>query len=423
MTALSESTYRQWRQALIVILTLLAGGSLVVLTYRTAGRFGDVINLYFEAWVLQFLLAPAVDWLCRHRWQRGLAAGVVYLGTLVLLAAVLIAIVPLLVSPLQDLAKHLLVNLGSLDIPTLEAHLRQWIHAHAPRALQGPLDTAVKQGAAQLRGLSNNLGKDLLASAGTVATSTISNTFNLVGNALGVLLSLFTVLILSFFMMTLGRPFVQKGRSYLPRSLDPDLDAVRDVINRAFGGFVRGQLILSTIYGVAIAAILLGFSLVPGSGSQLVHYAALAGILGGLALIIPAIGAIISMIPPMLVGALALPDWPHRIALIVAIWALNVLVTDVLGPRVMSNSVGINPILSFGALIVGARLGGIQGAFFAAPILAVLLVVFERIYLRLGHGADTGDAPAAGSPEQQHEPSREVQAASVEQRHDGAGAA
>jgi len=87
--------------------------------------------------------------------------------------------------------------------------------------------------------------------------------------------------------------------------------------------------------------ILLAFSLVPGSGSQLVHFAALAGILGGLIMIIPAVGAMLAMIPPMLVGVLALPDWPHRIALIVAIWALNVVVTDVLGPRVMSDAVGV----------------------------------------------------------------------------------
>jgi hypothetical protein len=58
MAALSESTYGQWRRALIVILTLLASGLLVGLTYMTAARFGDVISLYFLAWVLQFLLAP-----------------------------------------------------------------------------------------------------------------------------------------------------------------------------------------------------------------------------------------------------------------------------------------------------------------------------------------------------------------------------
>jgi predicted PurR-regulated permease PerM len=183
------------------------------------------------------------------------------------------------------------------------------------------------------------------------------------------------------------------ARSYLPRSLDPGFRAVRDVINRAFGGFICGQLILSTVYAVAIAAILLAFSLVHGSGGQLASFAAVAGILGGLIMIIPAIGSILSMIPPILVGALALPDWPHRIALIVAIWALNVAVSDVLGPRVMSNSVGINPILSFGALIAGAKLGGIRGAFFAARILAVLLVVLERIYLHMAHRVVTGIAP------------------------------
>jgi predicted PurR-regulated permease PerM len=412
MTTLSESTYRQWRQALIVILTLLVGGLLALLTYMTAARFGDLISLYFEAWVLQFLLAPVVDWLTAHRWPRGLAAGVVYLGTLVLLVGALILLVPLFVGPLQDIATRLLGKLGTLDIPSLEAQLRAAIHEHAPRSLQGPLDALVAQGGAQLQGLSHNLGKYLRTVARSVTGSTLSSTFNLVGSALSLMLSLFTVLILSFFMMTLGGPFVRKGRSYLPRSLDPDLDAVGEVINRAFGGFVRGQLILSTVYGVAIAAILLLFSLVPGSGSQLVHFAALAGILGGLIMIIPAVGAMLSMFPPMLVGALALPDWPHRIALIVAIWALNVVVSDMLGPRVMSNSVGINPILSFGALIAGAKLGGVLGAFFAAPILAVTLVVLERVYLHMAHRTVPDAAPAPDSSERQREPSGGVARAS-----------
>jgi predicted PurR-regulated permease PerM len=401
MTALDERMYTQWRLSLTVILTLLAGGLLAALLYLTAARFGDLISLYFEAWVVQFVLAPAVDFLCKHRWRRAPAAGAVYLGTLVLVAGILIWIVPLFVVPLEDLARRLLAQLGTLDIPSLEAQMLRFIGEHAPRSLQGPLDAAVMQGAGQLRGLSNNLGKDLLAVASAVTAPTISNTFNLVGNALSILLSLFTVLILSFFMMTLGRPFVKRGRSYLPRSLDPDIDAVHDVISRAFGGFVRGQLILSTVYGVAIAAILLVFSLVPGSGGQLASYAALAGILGGSIMIIPAIGSILSMVPPILVGAVALPDWPHRIALIVAIWAVNVVVSDVLGPRVMSHSVGINPILSFGALIAGAKLGGILGAFFAAPVLAVLLVVLERIYLHLTHRVVPEVATAPASPQRQ----------------------
>jgi predicted PurR-regulated permease PerM len=405
MTSLSDSTYAQWRQALIVVLTLLAGGLLALLTYMTAARFGDLISLYFEAWVLQFLLAPAVDWLNAHRWPRGLAAGVIYLGTLVLLVGALIWLVPLFVGPLQDIATRLLGKLSTLDVPSLEAQLRAAIREHAPRSLQGPLDALVAQGAAQLQGLSRTLGKDLVALARSVTGSTLSSTFNLVGSALSLLLSLLTVLILSFFMMTLGRPFVQKGRAYLPRSLDPDLDAVGEVINRAFGGFVRGQLVLSTVYGVAIAAIMLLFSLVPGSGSQMVHFAALAGILGGLIMIIPAIGTMLSMIPPILVGSLALPDWPHRVALIVAIWALNVVMSDVLGPRVMSNAVGINPILSFGALIAGAKLGGILGAFFAVPILAVTLVVLERVYVHLTHHEVSGVVPAPDSSERQREPS------------------
>jgi hypothetical protein len=43
-----------------------------------------------------------------------------------------------------------------------------------------------------------------------------------------------------------------------------------------------------------------------------------ARILGGLTMFVPAIGSILSMIPPILVGAPALSVWPHRIALIAA---------------------------------------------------------------------------------------------------------
>ncbi|MDB5056807.1 MAG: hypothetical protein JWO59_279, partial [Chloroflexi bacterium] len=108
MTALDERMYTQWRLALTVILTLLAGGLLAALLYLTAARFGDLISLYFEAWVVQFVLAPAVDFLCKHHWRRAPAAGAVYLGTLVLVAGILIWIVPLFVVPLEDLARRLL---------------------------------------------------------------------------------------------------------------------------------------------------------------------------------------------------------------------------------------------------------------------------------------------------------------------------
>jgi predicted PurR-regulated permease PerM len=84
------------------------------------------------------------------------------------------------------------------------------------------------------------------------------------------------------------------------------------------------------------------------------------------------------------------------------------LVSDVPGPRVMSHSVGINPIVSFCALIAGATLGRMLGAFFAAPILAVLLVEVERNYPHKRHREVPDAVTTQDSPQRQHEPSSEA---------------
>ena len=51
-------------------------------------------------------------------------------------------------------------------------------------------------------------------------------------------------------------------------------------------------------------------------------------------------------------------------------------------------------------LIVGAKLGGVLGAFFAAPILAVLGVVLERIYGHLAFHRVPETIPAPAAPDQ-----------------------
>jgi predicted PurR-regulated permease PerM len=90
---------------------------------------------------------------------------------------------------------------------------------------------------------------------------------------------------------------------------------------------------------------------------------------------IPGIGATLG------VGVISL------IVLSQSIWlALQVLVASVvlqqiqdnlIAPRVMQNSLNINPVIVFFALLVGARVAGLLGIFLAIPIAAVLVTLFE----------------------------------------------
>jgi hypothetical protein len=53
-----SSSLHRWTVALVVILTVLAAVTLIAQLYHVAAYFGDVISLYFAAWILQFLFAP-----------------------------------------------------------------------------------------------------------------------------------------------------------------------------------------------------------------------------------------------------------------------------------------------------------------------------------------------------------------------------
>jgi predicted PurR-regulated permease PerM len=50
---------------------------------------------------------------------------------------------------------------------------------------------------------------------------------------------------------------------------------------------------------------------------------------------------------------------------------------NLLMPRIMQDSININPVVMFFALLVGARIAGLLGIFLAIPIAGVIISLFE----------------------------------------------
>src|SRR5207247_8423288 len=170
-------------------------------------------------------------------------------------------------------------------------------------------------------------------------------------------------------------------------------ELLRQSADRSFGGFIRGSLILGVIYGVATLAILVALG---------VPFAGVLAVLSGLTMIIPFFGPIIAEVPVLAVALLGAPDvflWVLILTL-----ALQQIVLNVLGPRVMSNAIGIHPIFVFLALLLGSRIAGFWGVFLAVPV-AGIFNTFLRYGFQVAQGrrarteASTltkqSDAPAA----------------------------
>jgi predicted PurR-regulated permease PerM len=95
---------------------------------------------------------------------------------------------------------------------------------------------------------------------------------------------------------------------------------------------------------------------------------------------IPFFGPFVAWAPPVLVAILINPDATlPSVALMAAGW---LLVMNVVQPRLMSNAVGIHPIVVLGSVIVGSRIAGVPGAIFGIPIAAVLSAFFFHFFTR-----------------------------------------
>src|SRR5256885_14828079 len=131
---------------------------------------------------------------------------------------------------------------------------------------------------------------------------------------------------------------------------------------------IRGSLLLGLIYGVATLAILVALG---------VPFAGVLAVLSGLAMIIPFFGPIIAEIPVLAVALLGAPDvffWVLALTI-----ALQQIVLNVIGPRIMSNAIGIHPIFVFLALLLGSRIAGFWGVFLAVPVAGIF-----NTFLRYG---------------------------------------
>jgi predicted PurR-regulated permease PerM len=184
------------------------------------------------------------------------------------------------------------------------------------------------------------------------------------------------VLILSFYMMLDGDRLVERWIKRLPPAWLPDIRLLQRHIDTVFGGFMRAQLIIGTVYG-ALTWVSLAIVRLPN--------ALIFAFLAGLLMLIPFIGPFVAVIPPMLVVVLQSPQDAVVRNLIIVVIVLVVaqqITMQIVAPRVMSAQVGLHPLLLFAALLVGAKEGGVWGALFAGPVAAVLVAMFNTFFER-----------------------------------------
>jgi predicted PurR-regulated permease PerM len=123
---------------------------------------------------------------------------------------------------------------------------------------------------------------------------------------------------------------------------------------------VRGQLLLGLIVGTMSAVVYLALG---------VPYAVFLGVLAGVLELVPIIGPIIAGAVAAVVSLTEPP--PLVLWVIVAALVIQQIENNLLVPRIQGAAVGLHPLVTLLAVLIGVELAGPAGAIFAVPVTAL----------------------------------------------------
>lgn len=137
-------------------------------------------------------------------------------------------------------------------------------------------------------------------------------------------------------------------------------------INDVLSAFVRGQLTVCAILAVLYSAglYLIGIDL-----------AILIGTLAGATFIIPYVGTILGITLSMTMALLKFHDLLHPLLCLGWFVLVQALEGALITPRLVGDKVGLHPVITILALLIGGQLFGILGMLLAVPFTAVVKVL------------------------------------------------
>jgi predicted PurR-regulated permease PerM len=281
----------------------------------------DILYFLFIAFIIMSGLRPMVEAMVNKRVPRILAVVVVYIGIIGALTLTIASLVPAMIIQ----STHLIQSFPSVIekvLPFGAVNLGQFTQQIAP------------------------IGQNI-----------IKVTINIFSN----IITIVTILVFVFYFL-LERKHTQKTLvGFIGEESANTLITILERIESRLGMWVQGQIILMLVIGVFIYIGLLILR---------IDFALPLAILAGLFEIVPNIGPIISAIPVIIVALATSPI--QALSVVALFFIVHQLENNIIVPFVMKQSVGLSPLITIFALMVGGKLAGISGAVLAVPIVLVL---------------------------------------------------
>lgn len=317
--------------------TLVYFGLVAFAAYLIITKLFDVVLLILVSLIFLATLEPVVEKMERSGLPRGIAILVVMLILALAVAAVGFLVVPPLISQVTDFLSGL---------PDLANKVRDLLQQHG-------LGNTFSQQLDQIS-VPSNLASYVLSTSSAVASF---------------LATAGTILIISTYLILDARRLDGALYTRLPHKYHHHARYILANLQEVVGGYIRGQITMSTLIGVFTFVMLLVLR-VPNPLPL-----ALVAAIGD---IVPVIGIFVILLPIVLTALTV--SVPTAIIVIVLMSIYIWLENNVLFPNVYGKALSLPPLAVFLAVIIGGKLLGFVGAILSLPIASALVVIVSYMW-------------------------------------------
>lgn len=345
---------RRYLRNVVNIVLFLMG---VVLVCLLVPRFLIFFMPFVVGWIIALIANPLVRFMeKRLKIVRKHSSMVIIIGTIALIVLDGYGLIAWLareiygfIGILPDLYESLL---GDLEITgTNLAGLSEKI----PPELVEKLATII-----------NSLTESLGNVISTIGVPTVTAAGNIAKNIPNILVNVIFTILSAYFFIAERDKIIQWGREHTPEELRSKWHFIAGRFRSAVGGYFKAQF---KIMGVVSVILLVGFFVLH------IKYAILWAILVALLDFLPFFGTGTVLIPWAVLKVLS-GNYKFAVGLII-IYLVSQLVRQVIQPKIVGDTIGLNPLSTMVFMYIGYKVGGIIAMIIAVPIGLIVINLYE----------------------------------------------
>ncbi len=336
-----------------LVFSLLATAAFIIIGMKAIVFFMPFVI----GWCISAIAAPVVNWLEKHfKIVKKLGSALIVVLVIGLIVLLIYLAVSRLVTEVGDLLKN---------IPDLYEQLANGLSqiGQSMSGLFARLPEEVRSGFQTMMSNLNEYMGDLISKIGE---PTVTAAGNLAMRLPFFLVSVLVSVISAYFFTVERDEVLSWAKKVMPQAVVKRMTLVMDNLRYAVGGYFKAQF---KIMGVVFLILMVGLALLR------INYFALIAFLIAFLDFLPFFGTGTAMIPWALYKFLV-GDYKTAILLFV-IYAVTQLVRQILQPKLVADSMGMNPLVTLLLLYVGYRVSSVLGLILSVPIGMVVINMYQ----------------------------------------------